>query len=79
LSKGEQGVHLELLTFFQTNPHTRDTVEGLARRLHRPVEEVAAAVEVLMKAGFLEKSGSGSSLVYSLRRGGLIRTYFEER
>ena len=31
----ESMVRIDLLAFFQANPHTVDTVDGLARRLHR--------------------------------------------
>ncbi len=70
-------IRIELLTFFQANPHTRDTAAGLARRLHRPLEDVAAAAAMLAKIGILEKNGSGPYTVYRLRHGELIRAYFE--
>jgi len=70
-------IRIELLTFFQSNPHTRDTAAGLARRLHRPPEDVEAAAAMLAKIGILDKNGSGPYTVYRLRHGELIRAYFE--
>ncbi len=73
----ESIVRIELLTFFQANPHTRDTAAGLARRLHRPLEDVAAAAAALARIGILDQNGSGPYVVYRLRHGELIRAYFE--
>ena len=42
----ESIVRIDLLTFFfQANPHTVDTVEGLARRLHRLPAEIRPALD----------------------------------
>lgn len=60
-------VRIDLLTFFQANPHTRDTITGLAKRLHRSLQEVASATDALFRIGILEKKEGGSYTVYRLR------------
>ena len=40
-------IRIELLAFFQANPHTRDTAWGLALRLHRPFQQVEPALQTL--------------------------------
>lgn len=71
-------VRIELLAFFQANPHTRDTVDGLALRLHRPRYQVEAAAYTLSTLGVLEKSGTGKVIIYRLRNGDLIKKYFQK-
>lgn len=71
-------VRIELLTFFQANPHTRDTVDGLALRLHRPRDQVAAAAQALSNLGVLERSGTKNITIYRLRNGDLIKKYFQQ-
>ncbi|MDD4168890.1 MAG: hypothetical protein PHD36_01280, partial [Desulfotomaculaceae bacterium] len=47
-------IRIELLAFFQANPHTRDTVEGLALRLNRSRRQVEMALHALGALGILE-------------------------
>ncbi|HHW39583.1 MAG TPA: hypothetical protein GXX19_00245 [Syntrophomonadaceae bacterium] len=60
-------VRIDLLAFFQANPHAIDTAAGFARRLHRPLKDVAAAADALAGIGILERIESGSHTVYRLR------------
>lgn len=73
----ESIVRIDLLTFFQANPHTRDTASGLARRLYRPLQEVAAAADTLVRIGILEKSVNSISTVYRLRNGEMLSSFYE--
>lgn len=70
-------IRIELLTFFQANPHTRDTVDGLALRLHRPRQQVEEALHALSAIGILEKGGTESITIYRLCNGDLISKYFQ--
>ncbi|MCF8010342.1 MAG: hypothetical protein K9L17_05190 [Clostridiales bacterium] len=70
-------VRIELLAFFQANPHTRDTSSGLALRLYRPRHLVEGALNALSALGILEKSGSKDMTVYKLSNGNLINKYFQ--
>lgn len=60
-------VRIDLLAFFQANPHAMDTAAGFARRLHRPLRDVAAAADALAGVGILEKIERGAHAVYRLR------------
>lgn len=71
-------LRIELLTFFQANPHTRDTVDGLALRLHRPSSQVKEALKALSALGILEMSDNGKVTIYRLHNGDLISKYFQE-
>lgn len=71
-------VRIELLSFFQANPYTRDTIEGLSRRLHRPLPAVSLAVSSLAALGILAgRQGSGTT-VYHLKTGQFITPDTEE-
>lgn len=72
-------IRIELLAFFQANPHTRDTVDGLALRLHRPGHQVEKALHALRALGILEVSGTRKVTIYRLRNGDLISSYFQEQ
>ncbi|TYO97419.1 hypothetical protein [Desulfallas thermosapovorans] len=71
-------IRIELLAFFQANPHTRDTVDGLALRLHRPRHQVESALNCLTAIGILEISGTKELSIYRLRNGNLISDYFKD-
>ncbi|AGL00272.1 hypothetical protein [Desulfoscipio gibsoniae] len=70
-------IRIELLAFFQANPHTRDTVEGLATRLHRPQHQVKIALNALSALGILEIAGTPKITIYRLCNGDLITNYFK--
>lgn len=72
-------IRIELLTFFQANPHTRDTADGLALRLHRPRSQVEKALHALSALAILEISGTEKITIYRLRNGDLINDYFENK
>ncbi len=71
-------LRIELLTFFQANPHTRDTADGLALRLHRPKHEVEMALTTLSALGIVEIGGTEKMTIYRLRNGDLINNYFKD-
>ncbi len=71
-------LRIELLTFFQANPHTRDTADGLALRLNRPRHELEIALNTLSALGILEISGTEKLTIYRLRNGDLINNYFKD-
>lgn len=71
-------IRIELLTFFQANPHTRDTVEGLALRLHRAQYQVEMALNTLCAIGLLEVAGTKNITIYRLSNSILINSYFQE-
>ncbi|MGB9804510.1 hypothetical protein [Desulfofundulus sp.] len=62
-------VRIEVLAFFQANPYTRDTIEGLARRLHRPLPAVSLAVSSLAALGILVGHQGSGSVTYRLKHG----------
>jgi predicted transcriptional regulator len=71
-------LRIELLAFFQANPHTRDTADGLALRLHRPRHEVETALNTLSALGVVEIGGTEKVTIYRLRNGDLINNYFKD-
>ncbi|NLU48869.1 MAG: hypothetical protein GXX09_00420 [Syntrophomonadaceae bacterium] len=67
---------IEVLAFFQKNPHTRDTLEGLARRLFLETELVAEVVKELLEVGILTKVGQGERAIYRLKASfGSVKDY----
>lgn len=72
-------IRIELLSFFQANPHTRDTADGLALRLHRPQYLVKMALNTLGALGILEIVGTKKVTIYRLSNGDLISGYFQEQ
>lgn len=58
---------IEILSFFRKHPHTRDTLEGLTRRLWLDVEAVASVMDDLVRLGIITKSGNGNQSVYRLK------------
>ncbi len=63
-------IGLDVALFFQANPQTFDTAEGLALRTHRNVNEVREALDRLAACGVLEvhsRSG-GRYKCYTLAR-----------
>ncbi|RKO66678.1 hypothetical protein [Desulfofundulus salinus] len=65
-------VRIELLAFFRANPYTRDTIEGLARRLHRPLSAVSLAVSSLVALGILVGHQGSGAAIYRLKHGEFI-------
>jgi hypothetical protein len=61
-------VGLDVALFFQENPNTFDTADGVALRTHRNVSEVRPAIERLADRGILERypRGDGRYICYAL-------------
>lgn len=72
-------IGIELLTFFQANPHTQDTVDGLALRLHRSQNQVELALNTLCAVGILEIGGTKKVNIYRLSNSDLVNGYFREQ
>ncbi|TEB16441.1 hypothetical protein Psfp_01269 [Pelotomaculum sp. FP] len=72
-------IRIELLTFFQANPHTRDTVDGLALRLHRSQHQVELALNTLCAIGILEIGGTKKVNIYYLSNSNMVSVYFQEQ
>lgn len=58
----------DILAFFASNPHTRDTAIALAERLGRQASAVTRELEDMALLGILEKHTDGDLVVYGLRR-----------
>ncbi|MDP3014631.1 MAG: hypothetical protein Q8M92_10330 [Candidatus Subteraquimicrobiales bacterium] len=56
---------LDLVIFFYNNPHTIDTVDGLAARIGRRVERIGKDIEELSEAEVVEKRIQGDLVLYS--------------
>ncbi|KIL40985.1 hypothetical protein SD70_10210 [Gordoniibacillus kamchatkensis] len=57
-------LRLECSLFFQQNPYTLETEEGVALRLGRISKELRPALEYLVGHGILDKIGEGESAIY---------------
>lgn len=57
-------LRMECTLFFQSNPFTYETVEGLARRLGRTAEALYTALDYLTERSILHKIGEGAEAVY---------------
>lgn len=73
----ESVVRINILSFFQANPHTIDTAAGLARRLHRSPEEIELALDTLVRIGIIQKRVYGKAQLYKLKNGELIASFFD--
>jgi len=71
-------IRIELLTFFQANPHTRDTAGSLALRLHRPQHQVEMALNTLCAIGILEICGTKKVKLYRMSNSDLVSSYFQQ-
>lgn len=58
---------IEILSFFLANPHTRDTLKGFSIRLFIDYQLIAEAMEELVIAGIVEKSGHDDKSIYRLK------------
>ena len=68
-------VKLDIMLFFQANPATTDTPEGVALRIYRSREEVRSALAELAEDALLNAValGRGRYLVYSLSEDRTLR------
>ena len=64
-------VGLDVALFYQENPSTFDTAEGVALRTHRNVADVRLTIERLVGGGLLERHerGEGRYTCYSVAPG----------
>lgn len=58
---------IEILSFFQANPHTRDTLKGFSLRLFMDYEFITEAMNELVGVGIVEKIGIGEKAIYRLK------------
>ncbi|MDT8858657.1 hypothetical protein N0O92_00345 [Alkalihalobacillus sp. MEB130] len=57
-------LQVECTLFFQDNPYTYETLKGLAMRLGRNAEDLAAVLDQLVSTMVLEMNGTGDSAIY---------------
>lgn len=62
----ESFITWELLLFFQHNPHTFDTAEGIARYIGRTQQDVERALRNLAQRGVLRQDALRDLQVYAL-------------
>ncbi|MGG0719938.1 hypothetical protein ABE096_20515 [Robertmurraya massiliosenegalensis] len=55
---------VECTLFFEENPYTLETAEGLASRLGRKTNELVLILEHLVAVSILEKIGEGDQAIY---------------
>ncbi|WP_019153724.1 hypothetical protein [Robertmurraya massiliosenegalensis] len=55
---------VECTLFFEENPYTLETAEGLASRLGRKSTELVLILEHLVSVSILEKIGDGDQAIY---------------
>jgi hypothetical protein len=57
-------LQIECTLFFQENPYTFETLEGLAVRLGRNLEDLRPVLDNLVESSILEVIGSGAQSIY---------------
>jgi hypothetical protein len=57
-------LQMECTMFFQENPYTFETVDGLAIRLGRKVEDLDPIIQRLVALSILDKIGEGVRTIY---------------
>jgi hypothetical protein len=57
-------LHVECTMFFQENPYTFETLDGLATRLGRNPVDLSPILEQLVASGTLETIGEGHHSIY---------------
>ena len=58
---------IEILAFYQKNPHTRDTAEGLADRLFLDTASVVSALKELEQVGIIARIELSETAIYRLK------------
>lgn len=73
-------VKLEVALFYEANPATSDTPEGISMRTHWHVEDVRVALRDLAAHGVLEEHslGAGRYVVYSLSKDPELRALLSD-
>ncbi|MGF2617874.1 hypothetical protein FZC84_12595 [Rossellomorea vietnamensis] len=57
-------LQVECTMFFQENPYTFETVNGISIRIGRRVEDLLPVLGALVESMILERVGSGESAIY---------------
>lgn len=57
-------LQMECTRFFQNNPYSMETVEGISLRLGRKMEILDPVLGRLVSLSILEKTGNGSRSIY---------------
>jgi hypothetical protein len=57
-------LQIECTLFFQENPYTFETLNGIALRLGRNPDDIKLALEHLMSISILEMIGEGEQAIY---------------
>lgn len=68
---GEEDIQLamakiEIVSYFNSNPHTRDTLEGFSKRLSLDIGTIKDIMDELIRLDILEKQGTNCA-VYRLK------------
>jgi hypothetical protein len=64
MEKNDLLLRVECSLFFQQNPYTFETEEGMALRLGRMSKDLRPALAYLVGHGILDKIGEGDSAIY---------------
>lgn len=57
-------IRIECTLFFQRNPYTLETEQGVAMRTGRRVEHIREVLDELVHTAILEKIGEGERAIY---------------
>jgi hypothetical protein len=57
-------LQVECVMFFQNNPYTLESIEGLSLRLGRSAEHLESILHRLVSLSILERIGGGSRSIY---------------
>lgn len=60
-------IKIQILAFFQANPHARDNLNGFSRRLFIEPRLIDEAMEELIDVGIIEKGGRYDMSIYRLK------------
>lgn len=58
-------IALECTVFFQQNPFTLETADGIAMRIGRKLADIEPVLRNMTLKGFLLRDGEGSHAIYS--------------
>jgi hypothetical protein len=57
-------LQIECTTFFEKNPYTFETINGLENRLGRPTSLLQPILDELVSMSILKRSGNGDQAIY---------------
>ncbi|OLO26147.1 hypothetical protein BTR23_24130 [Alkalihalophilus pseudofirmus] len=72
-------LQVELTMFFQENPYTFETVNGLAIRLGRNIEDLHSVLNQLVDNMILEVIGTGDTAIYRYIQPDFMDLHEEEK